>query len=304
MSAAKAPVSSIIELILLGALWGGSFLLMRIAVPEFGAFALAEARVAIAALFLLIFVFWRKQHKLLWQHRRPLGFVGLFNSAIPFCLICWATLSISAGLASIINATAPLFTAVIAVLVYRQRFTPIQLIGLVAGFAGVAVLMAEKASVQAEQFLPAIGAGLLAALCYGIAVNYSKHQQPEMPAMVAATGSQVSAAIALMPLAVIYWPDAIPSFDAWLAAALLGIFCTSIAYILYFRLIAQVGPQFAISVTYLVPLFGVGWGWMILGETLTLISLIAGAIIVASTMLVNARKKARMPVSESGSQRG
>lgn len=274
-----------IELVLLAILWGGSFLFMRMAAPEFGPVALVEIRVGVAAVFLAGVLMWRGGLRSMLHAAVPLTVLGAINSALPFTLFAYATLYITAGTAAVINASAPLFGALVAYLWLRDRLSPARVLGLIVGFCGVLVLVWDKISFSEEGTAWAMVAGLGASLAYGIAANYTKGKLGGVQPLVTATGSQIAAAVLLLPLSVIYWPSAAPSILSWFAAVALGVICTGVAYILYFRLISRVGPAKAITVTYLVPVFGMLWGLVFLREAITLSMLVACAVILLGTAL-------------------
>lgn len=273
------------ELILLAALWGGSFLFMRVAAPLFGPVPLIELRVGLAAAMLLPILAWRGHASLLWSRAPALLFVGITNSGLPFVLYAWATLSVTAGFASIINATSPLFAALVAWVWLRDRLSLTAVIGLLLGLLGVVVLVWGKASFKADGGGWAILACLAATLNYGVAANFTKRYLSGVDPMAIATGSQLYAALILAPFALWWWPDVTPGLDAWGAVILLAVGCTGIAYVLYFRLIANVGPARAIAVTFLIPVFGMLWGAIFLSETVTLPMLLGCAIILGGTGL-------------------
>ncbi|MBL8360925.1 MAG: DMT family transporter [Rubrivivax sp.] len=279
--------SDLAELVLLAALWGGSFLFMRLGAPEFGAVALVAVRVALAAAALLPLVTLRGQMQVLRTQWRPIAVVGVVNSALPFLLFTYATLSITAGLSAVFNATAPLWGAVVAWLWLGDRPGASRSLGLAVGFAGVAWLAWDKASFKAgaSDTGLAVIACLAATLCYGIGANYTKKRLTGVSPLAVAAGSQVAAAVALAVPAALWWPAAMPSLLSWGSVALLGVLCTGLAYLLYFRLIAHVGPSKAIAVTYLIPLFGVLWGGLFLGEQVTLVMVLAGLVILCGTAL-------------------
>ncbi len=281
------------ELVLLAALWGGSFLFMRIGAPEFGAVALVAVRVALAAAALLPLLALRGQFGALRAHWRPITVVGLLNSALPFLLFTYAALSITAGLSSVFNATAPLWGALIAWGWLKEKPGASRSLGLAIGFAGVSWLAWDKASFRAgaENTGLAVLACLAATLCYGIGANYTKRRLQGVPPLAVATGSQVAAAIALAVPAVLWWPASPPSATSWIGVAVLGVLCTGVAYLLYFRLIAHVGPAKAISVTFLIPLFGVLWGALFLAERVTPVMIGAGLVILAGTALATGLAK-------------
>ncbi|HSD70311.1 MAG TPA: DMT family transporter [Woeseiaceae bacterium] len=269
----------LIELILLGAIWGASFLFMRIATPEFGPFALVELRVGIAALFLVAILLWRGGVRNLLPLVLPLTLLGITSSALPFVLFAYATLSVSAGTAAVLNATAPLFAALVGYVWLRDKLRPLQCAGLALGFAGVVLLVWDRMSVNVEGAVVAAAACLVATLSYGVAANFTKKKLAGSPALTNATGSQITAALLLLPLAVLYWPEEMPSAASWYSAAALGVVCTGIAFALYFRLIARIGPAKAITVTYLVPVFGMIWGLMFLHEPVSA-GMVAACLVV------------------------
>ena len=275
-----------IELTGLAAIWGESFLFMRMGAAEFGPVALAAVRVWGATLFLLPLLALRGQAGALRAHWRPIFVVGITNSALPFLFYSYAALSITAGLSSIFNAATPLFGALIAWAWLRDKLTPARMAGLAIGFLGVLWLAWDKAS-----FKPGASSGwavlacLAATLLYGFSGSFTKRFLTGVPPLAVATGSQLSSALLLAVPALVWWPAAMPSLTAWSAAALLAVGCTGIAYILFFRLIAHIGPANALSVTFLIPVFAVLWGWLFLHEGLTPQMLLGCAVILLGTSL-------------------
>jgi drug/metabolite transporter (DMT)-like permease len=287
--AATPARSWVIDFVLLAAIWGSSFLFMRIATVEFGALPTAAVRVAIAAVFLLPLLWLRGLGPQLRQHWKPVFVIGILNSGIPFACFSFALLSITTGLSAILNATVPLFGAVIAWLWFKDRPGGSRVLGLAIGFAGVALLAWDKASFKpdASGLAPgwAVLACLLATLCYGIAANATKRYLSGLPPLVTATGSQIGATLGLALPALWLWPARTPSLQAWLALLVVGVVCTGIAYILYFRLIEQAGPSRALAVTFVVPVFAVFYGVLFLGEAVTGWMLLCGFVIVCGTAL-------------------
>lgn len=269
----------IVDALLLGALWGGSFLFMRVAGPEFGPFALMMARCGIAALILTGIVVIGGRWAELRRALKRAAFVGLFNSALPFALWGYALIHLPAGYGSILNAATPMFAALVAWVWFRDRLAPQQAIGVAIGFVGVFVLSLPKLSAGLTDLLPVL-ACLLATLCYGIAAGATKRFLTGVAPVVSATGSQLGAGLFLMPPALFTWPANNPSALAWSAAVGLAVACTALAFLLYFRLAERIGPQRASTVTYLIPVFGVLWGAVFLGETLRIESLIGGLIVL------------------------
>ncbi len=258
---------------------------MRYAAPAFGPVPLIWLRVAVAALCLAPLLIVRGQQGVLRQHATGIALMGVFSSALPFVLIAWAMLSITAGLASILNATVPIFTALIGALWLRERLGAWRTSGLAVGFGGVLLLAADKADFKPGGSGWAIAAMLLATLSYGFAANLARRRLTGVPALVNAAGSQIVSAIVLLPFAVWFWPPTTPGWMAWSAAVVLGVGCTALAFLLFFRLIANVGASRAVTVTFLIPLFGVLWGSLFLGETLNAGMLVGGSVVVLGTAL-------------------
>lgn len=276
------------ELTLLAAVWGASFLFMRVGAPEFGAVALAAARVTLASLMLLPLLAQRRQLAELRQHWRGLLLVGAFNSAIPFALFSFAALSITTGLSSILNATVPLWTAIVGFVWLRQGLTALRVLGLVIGFVGVVYLAWGQASFkpgESHAGVWAVAACLGATGCYGIAANATRRYLSRASALAVATGSQCAAAMMLAGPALWLWPAQSPSTTAWLSALALAGLCTALAYLLFFRLMGRVGPTNTVSVTFLIPLFALLWGAIFLGEGVTVRMLIGGAIVLVGIAL-------------------
>jgi drug/metabolite transporter (DMT)-like permease len=279
----------LIDFVLLAAIWGASFLFMRVAAHELGPLPAAGLRVCIAALFLLPILLLKGLGANLRRHWQLTFAVGVLNSAIPFVCFTFALLSITTGLSAILNATVPLFGALIAWLWLRDRPSGSRLLGLAIGFIGVSMLAWDKASFKPDASGTTTGwavlACLLACLCYGTAASVAKRYMGGLPALVSATGSQLGASLALLPLTLIYWPAKAPSLQAWGAVLVLGVVCTGLAYILYFRLIERAGPARALAVTFAIPAFAVFYGVLLLGEAITPWMVVCALVIIAGTTL-------------------
>jgi drug/metabolite transporter (DMT)-like permease len=282
-------IASIIDFIVLAALWGSSFLFMRLAVVEFGAVPTAAVRVAVAAVFLLPLMLWKGHGALFRKHWWKVCLIGIPNSALPFALFSFALLSITTGLSAILNATVPLFGALVAWWWLKDRPTGSRVLGLMVGFVGIALLAWDKASFKpdASGVAPAwaVIACLVATLSYAIAASGTKRYLTGLPPLLTATGSQVGATLGLALPALWLWPDQMPGGQAWLALVALGVLCTGVAYILYFRLIEQTGPARALAVTFAVPVFAILYGALFLGERVTPWMIVCGVVIVFGTAL-------------------
>jgi drug/metabolite transporter (DMT)-like permease len=277
------------DFLMLAAIWGASFLFMRIAATELGALPTAALRVGIAAVFLLPFLLLKGHGPALVKHWKPVLLVGVFNSGIPFALYSFAVMHISTGLSAILNATVPLFGALTAWLWLGDRPSRTRALGLAIGFAGVVLLAGGQASFKpnASGIAPAwaVLACLGATTCYALAASFTKKYIPSLPPLVTATGSQIGATLALALPALWLRPEHLPSTPAWLALVALGVLCSGVAYILYFRLIERAGPSKALTVTFLIPVFAVAYGVVLLGESVTPWMLLCGAIVLVGTAL-------------------
>jgi drug/metabolite transporter (DMT)-like permease len=282
---------NIVELLLLAAIWGASFLFMRMGAPEFGPVALIALRVGIAALVLLPVLRSAAARQHLRNKAWPLLVVGIVNSALPFCLFAYSTLYVNAGFDSILNATTPLWAALVALLWLKTPMAKLQVLGMLIGLAGVVILVWDKIGAGLPSVWLAIGAALAATLLYGFAVNYSKQRLAGVPPFVVAFGSQSFATVVLLPFALFYWPSGPISTSAWYAVLGLGVVCTGFAYILYFRLIENVGSAYAASVTFLIPIFGVIWGAVFLREEVSPTMMMGCLVVLLGTALATGKVK-------------
>jgi drug/metabolite transporter (DMT)-like permease len=286
---------SIVQLLVLAALWGGSFLFIRIGVTDFGVAPLMALRVGIGALFLFAMLVLRRSSGEALRTIRarvwPLLVVGVLNSAAPFCLFAYAELTLSAGVTSVINATTPLWGAVVAFLWLKDRLSGLRVAGLAIGFAGVLALVWDQiatphgaTATPATTALAAI-AGLGATLCYGIAASYTKRHLMGVDSLTVAAGTMLCATVLLLPFAIYYWPAAPVSLDAWGSVIALGVACTGVAYMMFYHLISVIGPARTITVTFVIPVFGILWGAMFLSEHVSLGMVKACVIILVGTAL-------------------
>ena len=278
-------ISDLCELLLLAAVWGASFLFMRIAAPVIGPVLLIELRVLIAGLTLTLLSLHLNLLPEIHSKLVPLLVVGCINSAIPFLLFAIASLYLPAGFTSILNATAPLFGTLIAGLWLRERLTLSQFIGLIIGFTGVTILVGWTSIPIDLSFICSVGAGLTASFLYAIAAPYAKQKLSDVSPITVATGSQVSATLILLPIAPFFLPEAFPSPKIILVTIALGILSTALAYVMYFRLIANIGASKALTVAYLIPLFAMLWGALVLGEPITRSMIVGCGLILFGTAI-------------------
>lgn len=280
-------VLDVAELLLLAALWGGSFLFMRIAAPVIGPIWLIELRVLLAGLALLPLLIRLN----LWHEVRrnwlALFIIGSINSAIPFALLAYSSISLPAGFTSILNATTPLFGTIVAAIWLKEKLSVSQTIGFILGFIGVVILVGWKEVAAIPTFFMAIAAGLLAALMYAIAAPYIKQKLTGVPSLAVATGSQLGAALLLIPALPLTIPQRSPTITTIVAIFGLALLSTAFAYILYFRLIQKVGSTQALTVAYLIPLFAMLWGYLFLQEAITISMIVGCSLILLGTAIAN-----------------
>ncbi len=272
----------------LAALWGASFLFMRVSTPYLGPFATIWVRVTVAALVLWIgFVVRGKKINLKGSWGKMI-LVGAINAAIPFTLISAATLTLPASTASVINATTPLFAAMMAWLVLKEPLKGNHFLAFAFGIGGVVALLGWSPLPFTHEVVLAALMSLGASMFYGIGGVYVKKKLMGFDGEVLSFGQQAGAAIVLFPMIFIQPPVSwsVP-IGVWLAAITLGVFCTSIAYLIYFSLIRRIGPTKTLSVTFMVPFFGVLWGSIFLNEALSLGTFLGFGLIFISLMLLS-----------------
>ena len=278
-----------LELLLLGAIWGGSFLFMRVAAKDFGPLPLVEVRLVTGVVILLPFL-WRARERITRRHWLDFALIGSLNSAIPFSLFAWGAERAPAGIGAIANSMTVLFAALVAFVVYREHIGVRRGIALVVGFVGVVILASGR--VAGENVMGAAISGAVASLCYGFAINLTRHRLADLPPTVAVAGTLSCSTVMAAPLAAITWPAAPIPAVSWLAATALGVVCTGIAYWIFFRLIHRVGSARAATTTYLVPIFGVAWGWLLLGEVPTW-TMIASTVLILGSVVLSQREAGR-----------
>jgi drug/metabolite transporter (DMT)-like permease len=274
------------RLVALAAIWGASFIFMRIAVVSLGAIGTAETRLVLAGATIALVLALSGRRLELARHLRHFTVVGVLNSAAPFVLFAWSAYHLPASYLVVLNATAPLFGTVVAAAWLGDPISARAALGLVAGLAGVATLVGLGPIEATPVALAAALAALAAALSYALASAYVKRQSYAVDPAVLAGGSNVTAAAVLLPFALTAPPAELPTAHVVWAAAALGVLCTGIAYLLYFRLISDVGPARALTVTFLIPVFGTLWGALFLGEAITAPMLAGASLVLVGTWMI------------------
>lgn len=278
------------DFVLLAVLWGSSFLFMREGAHEFGPFPTSWVRVTLAALMLTPVLVWRREVPVLVVHWRQAMSAGVLNAGIPFACYAYALMHINTGLTSILNATTPLFGAVIAWFWLGDKLNATRALGLAMGFTGVVLLASDVPggiSFKEGGSGLAVAACLVATFCYGISGSFTKRYLQNVPSLVTTTGSLWGASLGLGIPALLTWPDTTPSLHAWAALGIAGLMCTALAYVLFFRLMTRTGPARAMTVTYLIPVFANLLGVIFLDEVVTHWMMGCAVVIVAGTALAS-----------------
>lgn len=273
------------HLFLLAAIWGGSFLFMQLAVHDFGTWPLMLIRVGVAAIALWGLVWWQKKWFSIRQFWLPIAFVGVINAAIPFTLYAYATQYLPTATLVVVNAMTPLFGALIARIWLEEKLSSTRLLGLIIGFSGIVFLVYENLFFADLNQRLAVLASIGATFSYGVAASFSTKYLRKADSIAVATGSLSSATICVLPFAMWYWPSTPISLKAWSSALALALLCTAIAYIIFYRLVTAIGGARSVTVTFLVPPFGIMWGVLLLDENFYLNELFSTSLVLLGTLL-------------------
>jgi len=292
----------IAALVSLGALWGASFLFIRVAVPALGPFVLVGLRVSLAALVLALFAAASRRALKLRGLWGPLLFVGFANTAVPFSLISASEVHLTASLAAILNSTTVLFTALVAAVWLGDPLTPKKILGVLLGIFGVAVLVGWDPLPLSPVVLLSVAAVLVASLCYGVGGVYTKRTFAGIPPLTLAVGQQTAAAGVMIPVAATDLPGETPTVVVALCVLGLAVLSTAVAYLLFFYLIGTAGPTATSTVTLIVPVFGLFFGVLFLGEPVGLGTIAGLAVILSSVVLITGIRlgKKKLPASPHG----
>jgi drug/metabolite transporter (DMT)-like permease len=273
-------------LTLLSAIWGGSFIFMRILAPIFGATGTACLRLTIAAFFLILYFKMTKYKIHLRRDWKILCIIGILNSAIPFTLYSYAALHIPASLSVIINSTSPMFGMLFAALILKERMNTRKVTGLILGIIGVTLISGSKSLDATIESYLAMAACVLAAFCYGLSgaiiKKYAKHVEPK----AMAGGSQLFAGLSLMPFLLTSTPSEPITSTIAITVVSFAVLCSAVAYLIYYYLMKEIGPTKTLTVTFLMPVFGILWGFLLLKESLYPQMLLGMSVILLGTYLV------------------
>ncbi|HEX8954724.1 MAG TPA: DMT family transporter [Burkholderiaceae bacterium] len=278
--------TDLVRLLSLAAIWGASFLFMRIIAPVLGPLWTAEIRVGVAGTVMLLFLLATKMSMDFGRNWKVYLILGILNSALPFSFFAYAAMTLPAGYSAVVNATSPLWGALVGAVVLKEALTARKIAGLFAGIAGVAFLVRLGPAQFSGQLLLAAGACVAAACCYGMAGAYAKLKSAGIAAPMLATGSQLGAALVILPALPLVPMHSEPTPQVLAFAMLLALLCTAVAYFIYFRLMADIGPTRTLTVTFLIPMFALLWGGIFLHEEFNLNSLVGCALVGLATWLV------------------
>ena len=284
---------SYFKLIMLAAIWGGSFLFMRIAANPLGPAVLIEARVLCAAITLLLVSFYLKRKLSFNAHSKHFFILGLFNTALPFLCFAYAAQTLNASTLAILNSTAPIWAAIIGAIWTKTALESKVLLGLGIGVTGVTVLVGWDAFNIGQEAIIPIFAAVMAAFSYGIASNYTK-TAPKVEAFNNAHGSMWAAVLIVLPFVFFMPMREAPDLTITASVILLGAVCTGLAYLLYFNLINELGAPSALSVTFLIPVFGILWGNLFLDEAIGINTMVGSVLVITGTMLVTGLSPTKM----------
>jgi len=274
-------------LLALAALWGASFLFIRIASPIIGPMLTIQGRVTIAAIALLFYIFTIRQSSQFKRRWKQYLIIGALNAAIPFTLIAFAAIHITASMSAIINSMTPLFTAIVVWVWMKEKLNIRKWLGILSGMIGVIILVGWSPIPLTSNVIISIMLSVLSTVSYSIAGVYAKKNFGGVPPLSVAFGQQMGASLLLIPFTLFQLPESPAVITPIAAFSVVGLalLCTAIAYLLYFYLIESVGPTKTLSVTFLIPLFGMLWGVLFLNEQISL-GMIAGLIVLLSSIFL------------------
>lgn len=291
---------SLARLLALAAIWGGGFLFIRMGAPILGPTILIEYRVGLAAIFLFFVALVLHKPLHLKQHWKHFLILGIFNAALPFTLFGYAALTLTASSMSILNATSPIWGAVINAVWMRHPLNGRTMLGLSMGVVGVALIVGFDHLAEQKGAGLAIAATLLATFCYGLATNYTNLAKP-VDSFSNAHGSMWAASLLILPALPFASAPATPNLNVMLAVVALGIVCTGIAFLLYFRLVKDIGGTSTLTVTFLIPVFGILWGHLFLDEVITPSMIVGSLVVVSGTALATGFNPLRMLTAKKSS---
>lgn len=274
------------QLLLIAAIWGGSYVLMRVIAPVYGGFGTMWLRMLLAGSALTLYATVRQENLQWRKYWKVYFFTGILGAALPFGFIAFAMKTLPAGYGAILNATTPFFAALFSALMLHERLTRPRLLGMAIGFIGISLIVNLGPIALSTPTLVAIGACLAATTCYGFVMVYLKKYVKDAPSMGIAAGGLLLPAVALAPVGVAVVPPIMPATEVIASLVTLALVCSALAHTMYYQLNRTIGPTKTASVTFLIPIFGVTWGALLFGERLNAGAAIGGVIVLIGVSLV------------------
>ncbi len=275
----------IIILVILGAIWGASFMFMRVLAPVFGPVLTASLRLLIGGVFLIIYFLAKKEEIALKRHLKIFITLGLISFAAPYFLFSLAALSIPSGLSAILNSTSPLFSFILGLVIFKERFYLTKILGLILGSIGVLIISLNAMSISSNDYLFGVICCLGAAFLYSVSGALIQKFAKDVDSKSLAVGNQIAGGLILLPLVIFYPVQGSISLDLVFYLIIFGVLGSGVASLIYFKLMKEVGPLKTLTVTYLLPIFGLFWGFTILGEEIDL-SFISGLVLIIVSLLI------------------
>ncbi len=280
----------LIIFVTLAFMWSLSFIFYRIGVPEFGSMSFASLRVIFAGLTMLVFVAFNPNHLLgVRKHWKLLTVVGLFSTTIPFILFSFAAQSVNAGVLAVLNASVPMMSGFIASTFFNDKLSKKQTLGLFIGIVGVVILMSETlfgGVAELRSGLLPMGYALLGCVGYAVGANVTKNYLEDTSPVVITVGAMLIASAVMLPVAIYEFPYGQSiSIKAWVSVVCIGVFSTALAFIFINELIKSIGPMRATSITLVIPIFAIIFGYVLLGEALDTAAIVGSVVILFGTYL-------------------
>lgn len=271
--------------VFLALIWGASFIFMRVGVPELSAPVFGGLRVGIAGLALLPILLQAKHWQEHRQHWRKLWLIGIVSTGIPFMLFSFALEDMNAGTGSVINASVPMITGIIAHVFFKDYLNRWQLLGLVIGLFGVGVLMYDGITSSTQGSVLSFVMAIAACVCYALGSNLAKHFLADISPMTTAASGLLASGVVTLPFVVVFFPSHPVSWQAWGSILTIALFSTAIALVVFYNLLQQIGPTKTTVVTLVVPVCAIFLGVLLLNEHLTWLMLLGAVIVLCGTTL-------------------
>jgi drug/metabolite transporter (DMT)-like permease len=280
-------------LVVLAAIWGSSFIFMRVLAPALGPVVTTDMRLLIAGIVLTLFLRLKNQRLDLAKNLKQYVIIGLLNSGIPFLLFSFAALHLPSSISVIINSLTPLFGVLFSILWLNETMTAKKISGIALGIIGVIIIRGSGNLELTLMTTIAMAACVLATMLYGLASTYVKLRATDIAPSAVATGSQLVAGILFLPLIYFFPIRTELTVQIVLTTIAFAVFCSAIAYVIFYRLLKNLGTTKALSVTFLIPVFGFIWGYIFLQEEITVIMVIGSLLVLSGIYFVTGKERTK-----------